>query len=73
MKRYYYHVSYYRSGKKSDGIGDCVVDTSEPIKTAETINTVRRLIAEDEDESVAILGFQLLRIEGVEPEEVITP
>ena len=45
MKRYYYHVSYYRSGKKSDGIGDCVVDASEPIKTAETINTVRRLIA----------------------------
>lgn len=75
MKRYYYHVSYYRSGKKENGVGDVVIDTPEPIKTAETINRIREIIKTnrgDQDATVVILGFTLLRIETVKTEEVET-
>lgn len=73
MKRYYYHVSYYKAGKKEDGVGDCVIHTPEPIKTAETIKRIREVIktdGEDKDATVVILGFTLLRIETVKTEEV---
>jgi hypothetical protein len=75
MKRYYYHVSYYRAGEKVDGVGDVIIDTPEPIKTAQTINRIREVIkadGEDKDATVVILGFTLLRIEDAEPEEVET-
>lgn len=65
MKRYFYHVSYYRKGEKGDHVGDCIIDTPEPIKTAEGIDTMRDLIAGDEEATVVILNFQLLRIEDV--------
>jgi hypothetical protein len=76
MKRYYYHVAYYKKGKKSLGVGDIVVDTPEHIKTSGHINAVRRTIAadcEDEVTALVILGWQLPRIEDAEPEEVATP
>lgn len=72
MKRYYYHVSYFVSGKKRDALGDCVIYTYDPIKTTESINAMREKISEDVGGKVVILGFQLLRIEGIEPEEVAT-
>lgn len=75
MKRYFYHVSYYKAGEKMDGVGDVIIDTPEPIKTAETINRIREAILadrEDKDTTVVILGFTLLRIEDAEPEEVAT-
>ncbi len=64
MKRYYYHVSYYRSGGKTQGVGDIVIDTPGPIKTAEHINLVRKAIEDDFKEVtlVVILGFTLLRV-----------
>lgn len=73
MKRYFYHVSYYKAGEKMDGVGDVIIDTPEPIKTAETINRIREVIktdSEDKDATVVILGFTLLRIETVKTEEV---
>lgn len=66
MKKYYYHVSYYRSGSKSDGVGDCIIDTPEPIKTAEALDTARELIESTGDGRVVILYFTLLRIENGE-------
>jgi hypothetical protein len=75
MKRYYYHVSYYRSGKKEEGVGDVVIDTPEPIKTAETINRIRGVIKTDcgdQDTTVVILNITLLRIEDAKTEEVET-
>jgi hypothetical protein len=68
-------VSYYRSGEKVDGVGDVIIDTPEPIKTAETINRVREVIKTDggdQDATVVILGFTLLRIETAKTEEVAT-
>jgi hypothetical protein len=68
-------VSYYKAGKKEDGVGDCVINTPEPIKTAKTVNRIREVIkadGEDKDATVVILGFTLLRIEDAEPEEVGT-
>jgi hypothetical protein len=65
VKRYYYHVSYYISGKGAAAVGDCIIDAPAPIKTAEAINTMREKIAEDKEGTVVILSFQLLRIEGV--------
>lgn len=64
MRKYHYHVSYYRSGSKSDGIGDCIIDTTEPIKTAEALNAARELIESSEGGRVVILYFTLLRIEN---------
>ena len=74
MKRYFYHVSYYKAGRQEDGVGDCVVDTPEPIKTAETLNRIREAIMDDNGGggSLVILGFQLLRIETAPTEEVPT-
>jgi hypothetical protein len=56
-------------------VGDVIIDTPEPIKTAKTINRIREVIkadGEDKDATVVILGFTLLRIEDAEPEEVET-
>lgn len=66
MRRYYYHVSYYRSGNKSDGVGDCIIDTAEPLKTAEALNKAREVIESTEEGRVVILYFTLLRIENGE-------
>ncbi len=65
MKRYFYHVSYYRKSEKEDGVGDCIINISKPIKTAEGINAMREAIEEDKEATVVILNFQLLRIEDV--------
>lgn len=74
MKRYYYHVRYYVKGK-DHSVGEGIINSTEPIKNAETINRIREAIkadGEDEDAAVVILGWQLLRIEDAEPEEVET-
>jgi hypothetical protein len=74
MKKYYYHVVYYRIDKNGDNLGDVTACTSRPIKTEEDINSVREGIRADSGGIgiVVILGWQLLRIEDVEPEEVAT-
>lgn len=70
MKRYYYHVSYYHKGKTGDRLGDGILHTPEPIKTAESIIRVREGILADcgGEGVVVLLGFQLLRIEDVSEE-----
>ena len=75
MRRHYYHVSYYKGGEKEESVGDVVINTPEPIKTAKTINRIREAIladSGDQDATVVILGFTLLRVEDAEPEEVAT-
>jgi hypothetical protein len=70
MKRHFYHVSYYSKSKKTDNVGDCIIDAPEPITTVEGIDAMRELIAQDEETTVVILGFTLLRIEDTEPKDV---
>lgn len=75
MKRYFYHVSYFWLYEGEGTLADTIIDTPEPIKTEEAINRVREVIQAGYGVRgpVGLLGFQLLRIENVEPEEVATP
>lgn len=64
MKTYFYWVSYIKQDQTKDKIiGDCIIDTSDPIATKDDISRVKRTIDGGEGITVVILGFTLLRVE----------
>jgi hypothetical protein len=74
MKRYFYHVSFFHKIGISERIGDGILTLPEPIKTREAVVRAREEILANcgGEGAVVLLGFQLLRIEDAEPEEVGT-